>query len=57
MSWNFDNFKNHFTFQVWFMHAHVFSVSFPCVNLKCKGSRRPQDIKRSREKSRFFTKT
>ena len=32
------------------MHAHAFSVSFPCVDLKYKGSREPQKIKLKRTK-------
>ena len=36
------------------MHAHAFSVSFPCVNLNDLGSRRPQSIKLKRTKVHAF---
>ena len=36
------------------MHAHVTSVSFPCVNLKNKGSPEPQKIKLSERKFTLF---
>ena len=36
------------------MHAHVISVSFLCVNLNYKGSRRPQVIKLKRMKVHAF---
>ena len=36
------------------MHAHVTSVSFPCVNLKNKGSPEPQKIKLKRTKVHAF---
>ena len=32
------------------MHAHAIGVSFPCVNLKNKGSPEPQKIKLSERK-------
>ena len=32
------------------MHAHAFSVSFPCVDLSCLGSPEPQKIKLSERK-------
>ena len=42
------------TTQVRFMHAHAFSVSFPCVDLSCLGSPEPQKIKLSERKSHAF---
>ena len=36
------------------MHAHAFSVSFPCVNLNKQGSREPQTIKLKRTKVHAF---
>ena len=36
------------------MHAHVISVSFPCVDLSCLGSPEPQKIKLKRTKVHAF---
>ena len=36
------------------MHAHVISVSFPCVDLSCLGSPEPQKIKLKRTKAHAF---
>ena len=36
------------------MHAHAFSVSFPCVDLSCLGSPEPQKIKLKRTKVHAF---
>ncbi len=37
------------------MHAHVISVSFPCVDLSCLGSPEPQKIKLKRTKAHAFS--